>query len=152
MISDDYLDNMDRDKYALKMYKSYNSNGFIVAVVNDLVVGFCRYIFDCDSPYLDELSALYVRPDLKGNGIYGMFVSASLYHGGAFTGILRVIFVFLVPSLLLGAVPVEIIKSFSIIKCLILLLFSILWLIISIWFFYRSIRRYESNSFFGFGG
>ena len=86
------------------------------------------------------------------NGIYGMFVSASLYHGGAFTGILRVIFVFLVPSLLLGAVPVEIIKDFSIIKCLILLLFSILWLIISICFFYRSIRRYESNSFFGFGG
>lgn len=85
------------------------------------------------------------------NGIYGMFVSASLYHGGAFTGILRVIFVFLVPSLLLGAVPVEIIKSFSIVKCLILLLFSILWLILSIWFFYRSIRRYESNSFFGFG-
>lgn len=69
MISDDYLDNMDMDKYASKMYKSYNSNGFIVAVVNDSVVGFCRYIFDCDSPYLGELSALYVRPDLKGNGI-----------------------------------------------------------------------------------
>ena len=86
------------------------------------------------------------------NGIYGMFVSASLYHGGAFTGILRVIFVFLVPSLLLGAVPGEIIKNFSLVKCLILLLLSVLWLIISIWFFYRSIRRYESNSFFGFGG
>lgn len=69
IISDDYLDSMDIEKNISKMYRNYNSNGFIVAVVNNEVVGFCRYIFDCDSPYLGELSALYVRPDLKGMGI-----------------------------------------------------------------------------------
>lgn len=52
------------------------------------------------------------------------------------TGILRVIFVFLVPSLLLGVVPVEIIKSFSLVKCLILLLFSVLWLILYLFGFF----------------
>lgn len=69
IISDDYLDSMDIEKNISKMYRNYNSNGFIVAVVNNEVVGFCRYISDCDSPYLGELSALYVRPDLKGIGI-----------------------------------------------------------------------------------
>ena len=69
IISDDYLDNMDRDKHISRMLSNYDSSGFIVAVVNDTVVGFCRYIFDCDSFYLGELSALYVIPDLKGMGI-----------------------------------------------------------------------------------
>ena len=51
--------------------------------------------------------------DNISQGLYGMFVSASLYHGGAFTGILRLVFVFIIPSLLLGAIPVEIVKSMS---------------------------------------
>ena len=45
-------------------------------------------------------------------GLYGMFLSNSLYHGGAFTGLLRVIFTFVMPSLLLGAIPVEIVKEY----------------------------------------
>lgn len=84
-------------------------------------------------------------------GLYGMFVSASLYHGGAFTGILKAIFIFVVPSLLLGAVPVELIKSMSFINIGIIFLISLLWLIISIVFFYKSLKKYESNNFFGFG-
>ena len=46
-------------------------------------------------------------------GFYGMFLSNSLYHGGAFTGVLKAIFVFVIPSLLLGAIPVELVKSMS---------------------------------------
>ena len=85
-------------------------------------------------------------------GLYGMFVSASLYHGGAFTGILKVIFVFIVPSLLLGAIPVEIIKNLSLLNISIILLITLAWLVISVTFFYKSLKKYESNNFFGFGG
>lgn len=86
------------------------------------------------------------------NGIYGMFVSASLYHGGAFTGILRILFIFVVPSLLLGTLPVEIIKNNSIIGLIFITIMTILWFIFSVYFFYKSLKKYESNNFFGFGG
>ena len=86
------------------------------------------------------------------NGLYGMFVGSSLYHGGAFTGVLKAIFIFIVPSLLLGAIPIEIINSFSFVKILLFIVLTVFWLVFSIYFFYRSLRKYESNNFFGFGG
>ena len=85
------------------------------------------------------------------NGLYGMFLSNSLYHGGAFTGVLRMIFIYIIPSLLLGAVPVEIIKNFSIINLILIITFSILWLVIAVTFFNKSLKKYESNNLFGFG-
>ncbi len=84
-------------------------------------------------------------------GFYNIFVSNSLYHGGSFTGVLRIIFIFVVPSLLLGAVPVEIVKSLSIPSLLMILLLTIFWLVLSVMFFYKSLRKYESNNLFGFG-
>ena len=86
------------------------------------------------------------------NGLYGMFVGSSLYHGGAFTGVLKAIFIFIVPSLLLGTIPIEIINSFSFVKILLFIVLTVFWLVFSIYFFYRSLRKYESNNFFGFGG
>lgn len=84
-------------------------------------------------------------------GFYGMFVSNSLYHGGAFTGVLRFIFTFICPSLLLGVIPVEIITNFSLTKLLIMILMTVIWLEVSIFFFYKSLKKYESNNLFGFG-
>lgn len=84
-------------------------------------------------------------------GFYGMFLSNSLYHGGAFTGVLRFLFIFIVPSLLLGAIPVELVNDFNLNKFLLLIVLSILWLLISILFFKKSLKKYESNNLFGFG-
>ena len=84
-------------------------------------------------------------------GFYGMFLSNSLYHGGAFTGLLRFLFIFVVPSLLLGAIPVELVNDFNLNKFLLLIGLTILWLIISILFFKKSLKKYESNNLFGFG-
>lgn len=85
------------------------------------------------------------------NGLYGIFLSNSIYHGGAFTGVLRVVFIFLVPSLLLGTIPVEIIKTSSINNLLMIICATIFWFIISVQFFYKSLKKYESNNLFGFG-
>lgn len=84
-------------------------------------------------------------------GIYGMFVSTSLYHGGAFTGVLRAIFIFIIPSLLIGAIPVELIKTMSVANICLITLLTIFWVVLSILFFYKSLKKYESNNFFGFG-
>ena len=75
------------------------------------------------------------------NGIYGLFLSNSLYHGGAFTGILRKLFIYIVPSLLLGAIPVEIIKNLSFDKLLYIIILTIIWLAITIIFFNKSLKK-----------
>jgi ABC-2 type transport system permease protein len=86
------------------------------------------------------------------DGLYGTFTSNSMYHGGAFTGVLRFIFIFIIPSLLLGAVPVEIVKNLSINNLLMIIFLAIFWVVVAVLFFYKSLRKYESNNFFGFGG
>ena len=85
------------------------------------------------------------------SGLTNIFVSNSLYHGGAFTGILRFVFVFIVPALLVGVIPCELVNNFTLDKLLIMIIFSIFWLVVSILFFNKSLKKYESNNLFGFG-
>lgn len=80
-----------------------------------------------------------------------MFFSTFLYHGVAFIGILKAIFVFVIPSLLREAVPVEVVKIMDVGSILLIVLLTIIWLVLSIAFFYKSLKNYESNNFFGFG-
>lgn len=74
VIEDNVLNSMNRDERIEKRRKDYKENGFIVAELNNQVVGFCRYIdsnkFTLDISDIDcELLALYVKPELKYNGI-----------------------------------------------------------------------------------
>lgn len=85
------------------------------------------------------------------NGIYGTFLSVTTYHGGAITGVLKIIFIFIIPSFVIGGFPVEVMKNFNIINFLEIIILSFIWFFISIKFFYKSIKKYESNNFFGFG-
>lgn len=94
---------------------------------------------------------LFNRWSNVSQGLQGMFLSNSLYHGGAFIGVLRFIFTFIMPSLLLGAIPVEIVKNLSITNLIIIVLLTIFWFIIAVLFFNKSLKKYESNNLFGFG-
>ena len=74
IIDDTFLTSMDREERIEMRNKDYNKNGFIVAELNNEIVGFCRYIDNNSrSPeILDidcEITALYTKPDLKGNSI-----------------------------------------------------------------------------------
>ncbi len=85
------------------------------------------------------------------DGLYGIFISNSLYHGGAFSGILKIIFIFVVPALLLGTVPVEAVKTISFGNLAMVFCGALFWFIVAILFFYKSLKKYESNNLFGFG-
>ena len=74
IINDNYLANMNPEEKIKMREKDYNENKFIVAEINNEIVGFCRYTdninktpetleADC------ELRALYVKPEVKHNGI-----------------------------------------------------------------------------------
>lgn len=74
IIDDNTLNTMNRDERIAKIKKDYKENGVIVAESNNEVVGFCRYVdsnkFTQDMSEIDcELLALYVKPELKYNGI-----------------------------------------------------------------------------------
>ena len=116
---------------------------------------------------VNKLSKEYkykVTDEMKGF-IYNLFnekekvvkavnnISFSVEEGEtvAFIGLLRVIFTFVVPSLLLGAIPVEIVKNISLTNLLMIILLTVFWFILAVAFFYKSLKKYESNNLFGFG-
>ncbi len=73
IINQDYLDSLDVQVRYNKFKSNYQTSPFLVAKQNNEVVGFCRYITDLEIkeyPEVDsELTVLYVKPELKGQGI-----------------------------------------------------------------------------------
>lgn len=96
-------------------------------------------------------SFLFVDADQVTGGIFNFFLTPSLFNGGAFHGLMRFFFIFIVPSLLVGAVPVEIVRDVSMWKLLLICILTLFWFFISIKIFNRCIRKYESSNFMTFG-
>ena len=74
IVDDNVLNSMNRNERIEKRRNDYKENGFIVAEINNEVIGFCRYIdsgkFTQNISNIDcELLALYVKPNLKYKGI-----------------------------------------------------------------------------------
>lgn len=73
IIDQDFLDSMNREEKIEKRKSTYKNSPFVVADINNEIVGFCRYCYEVISKdgegYDCEIMALYVKPDLKGKGI-----------------------------------------------------------------------------------
>lgn len=74
IIDNSFLNSMNREERINQRYEDYNKGGFIVAELDKEIVGFCRFTnsnaFSIETPEVDcELLALYVKPNLKNNGI-----------------------------------------------------------------------------------
>ena len=74
IIADDFLDNLDRGEITQRRLQDYKTTNYIVAIEDNTIVGVCRYIDNEDNDYIidgvkSEIIALYVEPNLKGNGI-----------------------------------------------------------------------------------
>ena len=80
-----------------------------------------------------------------------LFITPALFHGGAFQGAMRFVFTFVVPSLAIGTLPVEIVRDVSLDKLLLVGVLAVVWLFVGIKLFYWSIRKYESSNFMTFG-
>lgn len=101
--------------------------------------------------FSQTLSFYFYDGESVSGGVLELFLTPALMHGGAFQGTLRTIFTFVLPSLLIGALPIEAIINVDINKVLLITSLTILWLMFSIIFFYKSVRRYESANFITFG-
>ncbi|MFH1837934.1 MAG: ABC-2 family transporter protein [Candidatus Kuenenbacteria bacterium] len=96
-------------------------------------------------------SFFFIDANSVTNSLFELFLTPSIFHGGAFQGIMRFIFIFIIPSLLIGALPVEIVRDISLDKLLLISVLAIFWFVFSIIFFNRAVKKYESSNFMTFG-
>jgi ABC-2 type transport system permease protein len=94
---------------------------------------------------------LFADATYVSNGLFEFFFSPALFHGGAFQGVLRFIFTFIVPSLVVGTLPVEAVKSASLAKIALVVGLSVVWFLLSLLVFNKAVRKYESSNFMTFG-
>jgi ABC-2 type transport system permease protein len=100
---------------------------------------------------ISSVSFFFMDPVPMTSGLFEMFLTPALFHGGAFQGAMRVIFTFFIPSLLIGALPVEAVKNLSLDKFALIAVIAAIWLTVSILIFNKAIRKYESSNFMTFG-
>lgn len=84
-------------------------------------------------------------------GVFELFFTPALFHGGAFQGVMRFIFTFVLPSLAIGTLPVEAVRDLSLSKLVLVTVLAVVWLLISLKVFKRAVRHYESSNFMTFG-
>lgn len=116
-----------------------------------LVVILATLIFLATVIAIFSTSFLWVDSNAVTNGFFELFLTPALFHGGAFQGLTRFIFIFIIPSLLIGTIPVEIVRYLSFDKLALLTLLTIFWLAVSVKLFFKAVRRYESSNFMTFG-
>jgi ABC-2 type transport system permease protein len=100
---------------------------------------------------IQSINFFFTDPEAVTRSMFELFFTPALFHGGAFQGTTRFVFTFLVPSLLIGTLPVEAITQTSISKMILVLALSIFWFVLSLWLFKKAVRRYESANFMTFG-
>lgn len=73
IIDNEYLNNLSIETRYQKFLDNYNNIPFIVAKINNVVVGFCRYTHNATCPKFpeidSELTVLYVNPEIQNKGV-----------------------------------------------------------------------------------
>jgi len=108
-------------------------------------------IFFAMTILISSVSFLFTDASSVHDGMFEIFFTPALFHGGAFQGVMRFIFTFLIPSLLIGTIPLEALKDISLSKIILMIVMAFFLFFLSIFLFNRSVRRYESSNFMTFG-
>ncbi|AHF94578.1 hypothetical protein OPIT5_21275 [Opitutaceae bacterium TAV5] len=83
--------------------------------------------------------------------LFEVFLTPSLFVGGAFHGINRMIFTFIIPSLIVGTLPVEAVKHLDWSQMGLISIIALLFLALSIVLFHKGVQKYESSNLNTFG-
>lgn len=98
-----------------------------------------------------SVSFLFSDANSVANSLFELFMTPAMFHGGAFQGAMRFFFTFMIPSLLVGSLPIEIVRDISLGKFAVVTALASFWFVFSIWLFNRAVRKYESSNFMTFG-
>ncbi len=108
-------------------------------------------IFFSMSLIINALSFYFIDASSFTDSVYQLFFTPTLFHGGAFHGAMRFIFTFIIPSLLVAAIPTETVKNISLPSLIMVGSLSFLWFFLAIKLFNHAIRKYESSNLMTFG-
>ncbi|MDP2630201.1 MAG: ABC-2 family transporter protein [Candidatus Uhrbacteria bacterium] len=99
---------------------------------------------------ITSLSSFYINDATAfAQNLFEVFVSPSLYPSPLFPKALRFIFIFVLPSLAVGGLPIEAVKDYQ------WHWYAIIWALAGVWTFFAikllniSIRKYESGNMIG---
>ncbi len=98
-----------------------------------------------------SINFFFTDASTVSGSLFDLFLTPALFHGGAFQGALRFVFTFIIPSLLIGTLPVEAVRNMDIGKIGLIFVLSIVWLYLSLKLFNKALRKYESSNFMTFG-
>ena len=129
-------------------FVDFTTLSFALVIILGILSGLTYFFF---SVFANSIAFYFYDSRSIVQSFFELLMTPSIFYGGAFSGWLKKFFIFVVPSLLLGALPVEIIKNLEFEKLLVSVCLVISWALFSIWFFYRSVRKYESSNFINFG-
>ncbi len=116
-----------------------------------ILIIFATLIFLSLSIIVYSLSFYFIDAGTVTDGVFQLFFTPTLFHGGAFHGFVRFIFTFIIPSLLVAAIPIETVKNMSWKSLLMVAILTSIWVFISIKIFNNAVKKYESANFMTFG-
>lgn len=116
-----------------------------------LLVLISTFVFLSAAIAIYSMSFFFTDASSVTGSLFELFLTPSLFHGGAFQGVMRFVFTFAIPSLLIGALPVEIVRDISLSKLLLVAVLTLFWFLVSIKIFNSAIKKYESSNFMTFG-
>lgn len=132
--------------YAILIHASLYQVALIVLLCIIATIAFLGVIIAIFS-----LSFFFTDAGAVTNSLFELVLTPALFHGGIFQGATRFIFTFIIPALLIGAIPVEVVRGIDSGKLLLISILAAFWLVFSVWLFNRAVRKYESANFMTFG-
>lgn len=116
---------------------------FFVAMAIGVVLMWCFSL-------MPHLLAFYMFDSEKvARNISFFFVDTGIYPSGILTGGLRFVLLTIFPGLLIGAVPLDVLRGIGLPILLVGLLVAVVWLTIALWLFRKAVQRYESANLIG---
>ena len=97
-----------------------------------LLVVISSLVFLAAAIAISSMSFFFTDSSSVIASLFDFFLTPALFHGGAFQGVMRFVFTFAIPSLLIGTLPVEIVRDVSLPKLLLVSILAILWFVLSI--------------------
>ncbi len=132
--------------YAVVVNLSLYQIGILILAVIASVI-----LFASVAVTIFSLGFIFTDGESTVAGFFEIFFTPTLFHAGAFTGVLRFVFTFVVPSLVVAGLPVEAVRDMSIVKLTVIVGMSLVWAVLAVWFFGKMIQKYESSNFMTFG-
>jgi ABC-2 type transport system permease protein len=108
----------------------------VLILTNFALIASCIGFFVLDSAELSKSA-------------FELLVGPSLYPAGLYQGATRAFFLFVIPSIAIGGLPVEAVKSLDLTGVAIVWILAVVWTLIALWVLRHGIKRYESGNLTG---